>query len=264
VLKGELLMPERAWYLGATSAQVADRALLVGDPERVDRIADRLEDPVRLTGNRALRAVTGTFGTTPITAAAFGMGAPIAAILVHELRCLGTRCFLRLGTAMTFRPGGLGELLVSEAAIRGESTSGTYVPDGFPAAADHELEAATRAELERTGLRWRAGLFASYDGFYTQMLALTEPDRRRLTARMEELARLGVIALDMETSAVLAVGRALGARAACLCLATVAWEGPRTLGDRERELGEQRLIDVGLRILASFDHAQPGGGGAAR
>jgi uridine phosphorylase len=56
----------------------------------------------------------------------------------------------------------------------------------------------------------------------------------------------------METSAILAVASALGARAASLCLATVAWENAEKMNDTDRGEGEQRLVDVGLSALAKL------------
>jgi uridine phosphorylase len=243
---------ERAWYLRASPSQVADHALLVGDRGRIDLIAARLDRPEFLNDNRGLWTVTGDYEGVPITAAAFGMGAPIATIVLHELWSIGTRSFLRLGTVMRLPPGPLGELLLAEAAIRGESASGTYVPDGYPAFADYELQSVVRRELERAGQPWDAGVFASYDGFYTQMLALQERDRPRIAERVRDLCALGVLGLDMETSAVLAVARALGGRAASLCLATVAWEGAARMPDAERGEAEERLVDVGLAALKTF------------
>jgi uridine phosphorylase len=53
----------------------------------------------------------------------------------------------------------------------------------------------------------------------------------------------------MESSAILAIGRALGARAASLCVATVAWEGARKMTPEEREPAEEQLVDIGLDAL---------------
>lgn len=243
---------DRAWYLGATPSQVADRALLVGDRGRIERIAQRLEEPRFLNDDRGLWTVTGRFDGVPVTAAAFGMGAPVATVVLHELSSIGVRAFLRLGTVMRLGADGLGEMLLAEAAIRGESTSGTYVPDGFPAYSDFELQTVIRCELARRGEPWSAGVYASYDGFYTEMLGLRERDRERSATRVAELRELGVVGLDMETSAILAVARALGNRAASLCLATVAWENAEKLDDGDRGAAEERLVDVGLSALTSL------------
>ncbi len=246
-------MQERAWYLGATPEQVAERAILVGDRGRIERIAERLDEPQFLNDDRGLWTVTGLYRGTPITAAAFGMGAPLAAIVLHELQSIGTKVFLRLGTAMRLPPGRLGEFLLAEAAITAEATSGTYVPPGYPAVSDYELQTVLRHELVAAGCSWQAGLFASYDGFYTQMLALRERDREPVAARVEELCSLSTLAIDMETSAVLAIARALGARAASLCLATVAWEGAEKMDDDERAQAEDQLVEIGLASLAAVE-----------
>ena len=243
------MIQDRAWYLGATPSQVSDRALLVGDRGRIDRIAQRLDQPRFLNDDRGLWTVSGEFQGVPVTAAAFGMGAPIATVVLHELSSIGVNVFLRLGTVMRFDADGLGEMLLAEAAIRGESTSATYVPDGYPAYADFELQSLVRRELEQSGQPWTAGVFATYDGFYTEMLALRERDRDPIATRVAELRALGVLGLDMETSAILAVGRALGNRAASLCLATVAWENAERMGDEERGEAEDRLVDIGLTSL---------------
>jgi len=257
-------MQKRAWYLQATPEQVADRAILVGDRGRIERIAARLDDAVYLNDDRGLWTVTGSYEGTQVTAAAFGMGAPLAAIVLHELQSIGVRTFLRLGTAMRLPPGGLGEFLLAEAAIAGEATSTTYVPAGYPAYADYTLQTLLRRELIASGCEWRAGLFASYDGFYTQMLALRDNDRAAVAAQVEQLRALDVLALDMETSAVLSVARALGARAASLCLATVAWEGARKMDESKRARGEDRLVEIGLAVLkeltATEEELQPAGG----
>jgi uridine phosphorylase len=250
--RGGSEVQEQAWYLRATPSQVADRALLVGDRGRIDRIAARLDDATFLNDDRGLWTVTGLYEGTPVTAAAFGMGAPIAAVVLHELSSIGTTTFLRLGTAMRLPPGGLGEFLLAEAAIRGESTSGTYVPDGYPAVSDYLLQSAVRRELASADEPWQSGMFASYDGFYTQMFALREREKASIAERVDELCSLGVLAIDMETSAVLAVAKALGARASSLCLATVAWESGRKMEEAEREQGEDRLVEIGLRSLKTL------------
>lgn len=246
-------MSKQAWYLGVTPDQVADRAILVGDRARIDRVAARLDSAALLNDDRGLWVVTGDYRGMPVTAAACGMGAPQAAIVLHELRSLGTSTFLRLGTAMWLPPAEAGELLLAEAAIRGEATSGSYVPAGYPASSGYQLQSVIRGNLAAAGCPWRAGLFASYDGFYTQMAALRSRDRAAIAAQVEELRDLGVLALDMETSAVLAIARALGAQAASLCVATVAWEGSVKLPAAERSAAEDTLVDIGLAALKSLD-----------
>lgn len=245
-------MSDRAWYLNCGREDVGDCAILVGDRGRVRRIADRLDDVLWLNEDRGLTTATGSRGDRRITVSAFGMGAPIAAVVLHELRQLGIVVFLRLGTIMSLEPVALGDLVIADGAIRGEATSATYVPPGFPAAGDHDLGARLRAAADDAGQRWHAGLVDSADGFYTEMLGAD--------GRFDALRRLGVLGLDMETSAILAIGRALGSRAASLCVATVDAGSSRRLPDGERDAAEDALVRVGLDALLSLDPVPADGG----
>ena len=138
-------MPRRAWYIGCSEDDVGEAAILVGDRARIDRIADHLDQPIILPENRGLRTVTGLRAGMRVTATAFGMGGPIAAIVLHELFDLGVRRFLRIGTAMVMPPAAVGDFVVADGAFRGDGTSATYAPPGYPAVADFDLGVALRA-----------------------------------------------------------------------------------------------------------------------
>jgi uridine phosphorylase len=204
-------MSRSAWYIGCREEEVGEAALLVGDRARVDRIAEHLEEPRFVEENRGLRTVTGLRSGRSVTASAFGMGAPIAAIVLHELFDLGVRRFLRIGTAMVMPPARLGDFLLAEGAVRGEGTSLTYAPIGYPAVADFDLGVALRAAVAQRKTSWRAGLFGTYDGFYTEMFALSSGQKQMIDCMRDEFRRLGLIAADMETAALLTAGRVLGA-----------------------------------------------------
>lgn len=239
-----------AWYLRCRADQIAERAVLVGDRGRVLLAADLLDEAQILNEDRGLTTTTGSWRGVPITVSAFGMGAPIAGVVLHELVSLGVTSVVRLGTALTMGETELGELIVADGAIRGEATSGTYVPQGYPASPDLGLAAAMFRAGRATGRSVRYGLIASYDGFYSQMF----PDGTIPAPNAVDLADLGekgVIGLDMETSAVLAIGRALGVRAASFCLASVSGHNHETLDPRERTRAERDLLTAGFDGLVN-------------
>src|SRR4030095_584177 len=135
-------MQKRAWYLGCTSDQVAERVILVGDPGGVPRLSRCLDDVEFLPVNRGLATATGTHRGVRVTLAAFGMGAPIAVIVLHELGELGSRLFLRIGTTMSLPPTAIGDFVIADRALRHEGTSYAYAPKDFtPAAGQHLLNA---------------------------------------------------------------------------------------------------------------------------
>ena len=61
--------------------------------------------------------------------------------------------------------------------MRGEGASQTYAPLAYPAVADFDFGGALRTELGRRAAPWRAGLFGTYDGFYTEMFSLERARR---------------------------------------------------------------------------------------
>jgi uridine phosphorylase len=244
-------MPRSAWYIGCNEEEVGEAAILVGDRARVDRIADHLEKPQFVEENRGLRTVTGMRSGRRVTASAFGMGGPIAAIVLHELFDLGVRRFVRVGTAMVMPPAKLGDFVLADGAVRGEGTSLTYAPIGFPAVADFDLGAALRAALAKRKTPWRAGLFGTYDGFYTEMFALSSGQKRVIDATREEMMRLGLIATDMETATLLTAGRVLGAKAASLCLGTVDGLTQEKIGPAELATCERDLFEIALDAIVA-------------
>jgi uridine phosphorylase len=246
-------MIRSAWYIGCSEDEVGEAAILVGDRSRIDRIAEHLEQPHFVEENRGLRTVTGLRADRRITVSAFGMGGPIAAIVLHELFDLGVRTFVRIGTAMAMPPAKLGDFVLADGAVRGENTSRTYAPIGYPAVADFALSAALRAELERRNVRWSAGIFGTYDGFYTEMFALSSGERKMIDGLREEIRRLGLIATDMETATLLTAGRALGARTASLCLGTVDGLSQEKIAASDLDVQERTMFEIALdAIVASL------------
>ena len=245
-------MSRSAWYIGCSEEEVGEAAILVGDPARIDRIAEHLDNPRFVEENRGLRTVTGVRGGRCVTVSAFGMGGPIAAIVLHELFDLGVRRFLRIGTAMVMPPAKLGEFVLADGAVRSEGTSRTYAPIGYPAVADFEFGVALRAALVKRKVAWRAGLFGTYDGFYTEMFALSQGEKQMIDGMRDAIGRLGLIATDMETATLLTAGRVLGAQTASLCLGTVDGLTQEKIGSEALDARERDMFEIALDALVAF------------
>jgi uridine phosphorylase len=248
-------MSKKAWYIGCSVEAVGEVAILVGDPARIVRLSRHLERPAFPEEQRGLRTVTGWRGERRITATAFGMGAPIATVVLHELADLGVRCFLRIGTAMVGPPASLGDFVVADGALRGEGTSASYAPPGYPAVADHDLAAALRSRLSTGRRTWHAGVFATHDGFYTRMFALDETRRAEIERQRAEMQRFGILATDMETAALLVAGRVLGAAVGSLCIGTVDAMTQAKLDAAQTAAAEADMFEVALDTLAGLPAA---------
>lgn len=96
-----------------------------------------------------------------ITVVSFGMGAPIATIVLHELSQLGVTCFLRIGTAMYFPPIQAGDFIVSSKALSFEGTSIAYGDISQPHEASAPLIANVISAADTAGKTASCGLYAS-------------------------------------------------------------------------------------------------------
>ncbi|MGI2258845.1 nucleoside phosphorylase [Shewanella sp. GXUN23E] len=190
-------------HIGLTPSQVSERVVLCGEPARVNRIAALLENPRLLAENREFRSMSGTFQGVPITVMSTGIGAPSAIIALEELRQCGARQFVRVGSAGALQPHiQLGELILVEGAVRDDGGSASHAPGSYPALADRHLSNAMEAFLQREGAAFHPGLVRSHDSFYRD-------DELQIC---EYWHRLGVLGADMETAALLTIGRIRGLR----------------------------------------------------
>lgn len=244
---------KRAWYLGCHADQVADRVVLLGDPGRVLRLSKHLRDVEQVSVNRGLNTVTGSYGDRRITLSAFGMGAPIAAIVLHELAELGARVFLRVGTTIGLSPVEIGDIVIAKDAKSYEGTSKAYSPDTTYSVADPDVVEVLRSAAAAEPVNYHVGTFASFDGFYRDMFALTEDSEQRVRQNFEDLAKKGVSAIDMETSAILTVSNVLGCKAGSLCASTVNSLTREKISTEAVAGVEEALFTIALEALRKID-----------
>jgi len=241
-------------YLRCKPGDTSPRVLLTGDPARVHRIADALDDVRIVSQNREYTVATGRHREVPITAVSAGIGAPSTAIAIEELAQLGARVIIRVGTMMSIDPekAPMGTALVSTGAARFEGTSAAYLPSAYPAVPHWGLAHHLLLKAAWHRLTVVSGLTATYDAFYPSM-APSLVGRGNLD--LEPLRQAGILALDMETSLVHIMGTKFGIATAALCLVTVQAEPFTTLDSDERSRLEERLIAAALDGLIGFDGA---------
>ena len=106
----------------AKRSDVADSAVICGDPARVKSLAGLLDGARVINTNRGFLAYTGRFRGRPMTVAAHGIGQPSVAIVIEELAQLGAKSIIRLGTAGALSSG----IMTGEFAV----ISGASYADG--------------------------------------------------------------------------------------------------------------------------------------
>jgi DeoD family purine-nucleoside phosphorylase len=198
-------------HLHADPGDYAPLVLLPGDPNRARRIAERLDGGLEATrqvnANRGMLGYTGTFKGRPVSVQTSGMGTPSLAIVVEELLKLGVRQFVRVGTCGGIAPGlRTGDLVIATAACPVDGTTRTYLHgEAYAPAADFELTHRLVHAAEAAGIPVRTGPVASVDVFYN-----TDAD---YATRWRDR---GVLAFEMEASALFYLAARADAQAACL------------------------------------------------
>jgi uridine phosphorylase len=205
---------ERQYHIGIAPGEVSTVALLPGDPFRVPMIAEFLTDVVEVAHQREHRTMTGWYRGRHITATSTGMGCPSTAIAVEELARVGVTSFIRVGSSAGLQeqvqPG---DLLVSEGSLRNDGTTAAYVHPGYPAVPDLAITMSLRRQADliaaAQGMTVHAGINASDDAFYAET-----PEW------IAQLNRIGVLNVEMESSAMFVVARLRGLRAGMICAAS--------------------------------------------
>lgn len=248
----------KSWYLRCSPGECAPYVVLVGDPARLRLFGAELSEAWIVAQEREFTTLTGTYQGLPVSVVSTGIGAPAAAIVMEELWELGARVVVRAGTAMALNVA-LGDLILAQGAARFDGVSATYLPVEFPALADADLFFAFREVLDKAETRYRAGLIATSDGFYTQLFHHGLPEReprRDNTLLLEQLLRHGVLGADMETSAIYTIGWLLRMRCVSLCVATVDGRTQVVLEPALRSEREKQLVKLVLDGLQMFAHTE--------
>ena len=156
------------------------------------------------------------------------VGAPIAAAVLENLAALGARRVIAFGWCGSLQGAvKIGTLVVPERAIREEGTSYHYLPAGAIPEASPSLVQTLLSSCEAAGRPALAGTIWTTDALY-----------REARAKVRAFQAQGVLGVEMETSAILAVAAHLGLEAAVLLLVS------DELGDGEWRVG---FHDEGFR-----------------
>ena len=218
------------------AAELAERVLLPGDPQRALRMAQDLLDAPRMFNTR--RGLWGYTGTTPagltVTIQSTGMGGPSAAIVVEELIELGVRVLVRTGTCGALDGAHDLGALVAATEVIGADGASRALGTGERLRADPALSEA----LVANGAQPVTAV--STDLFYDPRPGIED-----------EWRRSGANVIEMEAAAVLAAAAGHGARAACLLLVSDVLSGDRRARIDQEEL-ESRELALGELALAAL------------
>lgn len=245
-------------YLGTDKSTVAKYVLFSGDPWRVELVKKYLDNPKKVAFLREFNTYTGTYKGVEVTVTSTGIGAPSAAIAMEEMYDSGMEVAVRMGTVMSLKDDMLGKFMIPIAAMRREGTSLSYVEQSYPAVADVELLNCMNETVVNMGSSYLNGLNCTMDGFYSTMhdSRYSLEFGRDMTETFEELKKLNVVGIDMESSCMLTLGRLMGIKTCIVTMATVLENLKETLQGEDRKDAEDLLCRVALEGIYNYHMKQ--------
>ena len=232
-------------HIGAAAGQIAPTVLLPGDPLRARWIAETfLDEATCYSAVRGMLGFTGTWQGRPVSVQGSGMGQPSTAIYVNELFTdYDVTSIIRVGSCGALAGKlALRDIVLASGACTDSSMNRIrfHGLDYAPVADFGLLRAAYDAATARTDVTSHVGLVHSVDSFYSPRPELTGP-----------LAEHGVLAVEMEASALYTLAASFGRRALAICtVSDHIVTGDHTTAE-ERERGFGAMVEIALAAAAA-------------
>lgn len=231
--------------------KVSKYCILVGDPDRVNRVGKDLINAKLISDNRGLPVLNGTYHGIPITVACTGMGGPSAAIVVEELINAGAKVLIRVGSGAVLKKEiNTGEPVISTGIFKEEASSTAYAPLAFPAIPDFDVLSALINSARELGVFYYGPTICT-DGFYTQLHADT----------MSYWSTKGIIGSEMEGSMLFTIALMRGVKAGMVFHAGINIKRKEAhkdiIGqDKARLNGEKRTIMIALNAIKKLEEVK--------
>jgi uridine phosphorylase len=254
---------ERQYHIGLERGELAEHVLLVGDPGRVRKVAERWDSVELERSNREITTATGTHRGMRVSCMSTGMGTDnVEIVLAEVMEITDAPTFIRIGSSGALQPEiALGDLIVSTGAVRLENTTDFYVHPGFPAIAHRDAVWALESACRELGIRHHVGLTATASGFYAPQGRAMRTLPVRYPELADELRRQRVANLEMESSALFVLAHLAGLRSGTVCAAYAQRTDGTFLEGAAKEAAEARCIDAGLAGIHLLWQVDTEGGG---
>ena len=225
------------------AAQMGDFAktvLMPGDPLRAKFIADTFLEDAKLVNN--VRGIQGYKGV-PVSVMASGMGMPSIGIYAHELFSqYGVENIIRVGSA-----GAISDKLKLRDVVAGQGscTDSNFarqygLPGTFAPIASFQLLETAVAAAREMGVEMPVGNLLSSDVFY---------DASESTMKW---AKMGVLAVEMESAALYMTAAYLGKRALAICSISDSLVTGEALPAKDRQSTFTTMMKIALETAVKM------------
>jgi purine-nucleoside phosphorylase len=229
-------------HINAAAGAFAKTCLLPGDPLRAKFIAENyLENAECITDVRNMLGFTGTYNGQPISVMGTGMGMPSCAIYATELvQHYGVQRLVRVGSCgATQAEVQLNDVIVANNASTDSNMNRQRFGDfDFAACATPRLLQQFLNYADNAKQTLAVGHVFSTDSFYDF------PPQR-----LQQLQRMGVLAVEMEAAALYGVAAQYKVQALSVLTVSDHLLSEQRLSSAERQSGFQTMLQFTLAAL---------------
>jgi uridine phosphorylase len=201
---------QKVHHLGIHAGQIAPGVVLTSNLERTAVIAATFDHAQKVGEHREYITYTGEKHGVPMSVMSIGNGCMPTAIAVEELRHIGCRKMIKVGSCGAIQPDiAPGTILIPTGAVRGEGATLEYLNLQYPAVTDTHAFFALIASAKEQGVPVREGIVRTHDALFMESLFAHDG----LEARIQPWRELGVLAIENEVAAMLAISSILQSQA---------------------------------------------------
>ena len=228
-------------HITAKKEDFAKTVLMPGDPLRSKFIAENfLEDAVLVNNIRGVQGYTGYYKGKRVSVMASGMGMPSIGIYSYELfNFYDVSSIIRVGSCGSFSPDlNLCDIILAQGSCTDSNFAKQYnLPGTFAPIADFGLLSKAAAECEKKGVNYRVGNILSSDVFYNDSYSPMD------------WAKMGVLGVEMESTALYCNAARAGKKALCICSVSDSFVRPELNMDAdERRTAFTKMMEIALEI----------------
>lgn len=234
-------MPIPTPHISARLEDFGKTVLMPGDPLRSKWIAENfLENPVLVNDIRGVQGYTGYYKGKRVSVMASGMGMPSIGIYSYELfNFYDVSSIIRVGSCGSFladlKPR---DIIVAMGACTNSNFADQFNLHGnFAPIADFGLLRRAVEECEKSGANFRVGNVLSTDVFYNDSFSDLD------------WAKMGVLGVEMEATALYCNAARAGKKALCICSVSDSFIDPSlNLEGDERRTAFTKMIEIALEV----------------
>ena len=248
----------KMWHIGLDENDIGKHLILPGDPARCEMVNKFFENGKLVQVSRGNPTYTGTYKGIPVSVMSTGMGPMAVAVCVEELKHIGAKTLIRMGTSGSLQPNiPDGSFVIATGAVRGDMASRQYIDLAYPAIADIDVVNALRQACKEYGVKPYCGVIRSHDAFYLESPgAHGGPEGVR--ERIDKWTDAGVLSIENESSALFTVSSLLGGLRAGTILLTGGYLGNSygamsTSNDSEYPKRVELMTKITLRAIEIID-----------